>query len=322
MIKINRQAKREKKGWHILTPLISAFFYRRIVLVLSIVVGVGSLLLLGKIFLERRLEQSAIRFPIESSPGKEKAATPESKPDLLAKGFSKTMADLKVAKPAKNLNYRPSPVSSSKSPPPVTNSKPKLNGLKAETKSPEPPSIRKVQAESRADKPPEKISSTPLVLKGKSKDSKNGDQKTITVKSGASIYSIAAQTYKVANTSVVDLILKTNPGITNPNKLMPNRKVTLPKISSASLIFKSTGGSCKVWLGTFLKPEYAAFLKGNPALQGKKFEVIHRPIPNGESWYRVLSGEFESRAECLKVIETLKEEGASPFFEGFKQGKK
>ncbi len=264
------------------------FLFRKIVFWLAIFVGIGSLLLLGKVFLESQGERPVTSFPIESSPSKDKAALPpfEGKTDLPKVDLPKAENDRKITKPTKNLDSKPSAVSSSKSLPPITDLKP-----------------------------------TPLVPKSNSKDSKDDGQKTTTVKSGASIYSIAAQTYKVANTSVIDLILELNPKITNPNKLLTNQKVKLPKISNESLIFESTAGTCKIWLGTFLKAKYSAFLKRNPALQGKEIEIIPREFPNGESWYRVLGGEFESREECFKVIEVLKKEGASPFFKGFKQRK-
>ena len=74
-------------------------------------------------------------------------------------------------------------------------------------------------------------------------------KKVVVVKAGDSIYTIAAKAYKVANTSVVDQILESNPKIANPNKLIANQEIRLPEITEESLIIKSSDGTCKVRAG-------------------------------------------------------------------------
>lgn len=144
-------------------------------------------------------------------------------------------------------------------------------------------------------------------------------KKTVVTKAGESIYTIAARTYRVANTSVVDHILESNPWIANPNKLLAGQTVRLPEINEQFLIIEAHGGTCRIRLGTFLKPEYSTFLKGQPLLEGKMIEIIPRKLPSGETWYRAVAGKFSTREEGLRVIRALKGKGLSPYFPGFKK---
>lgn len=112
-----------------------------------------------------------------------------------------------------------------------------------------------------------------------------------------------------------------NPEVTNPHRLFVNQKIRLPVITEESLILKTSEGTFKIQLGTFLKPEYIGFLRGEPALKGKEIEIISWKVPSGETWYRAIAGTFETREESLKIIHDLKEKGLSPFFAGFQKDK-
>jgi cell division protein FtsN len=144
-------------------------------------------------------------------------------------------------------------------------------------------------------------------------------KRIVTVHPGDSIYTIAEKNYKVANTSIVDQILEFNPKIANPNKLFANQEVKLPEITETSLVIESADGSYQVRLGTFLKAEYATFLKGQPALKGRGVEVVPRKLSSGGTWYRAVAGKFNTREEGLRVIQELKKQGLSPFFPGFRK---
>jgi hypothetical protein len=302
---------------------------RKIAFGLAVLVGIGSLIFLIQSFWDSSEERPTARFPIEAQTAQEKPALPsfEAKKDLIEKAEPTTRPEGKPAEPSKisesktavvlpEAKTRPSkPTSStielkSTTPEPVR-----------ESKAPDSPPAKEINKRAKTEGPAQKIQTLASVPKPKDLGSKKEGEHVVIAKSGDSLYSIAAKTYQVANTSVVDLVLELNPRIMAPNKLVPNQKVKLPEISNESLIFESSEGTCKIWLGTFLKPEYAAFLKACPALQGKEIEIIPRPIPNGEIWYRVLAGIFDNREAGLKVIQDLKTERLSPFFKGFKQKK-
>jgi hypothetical protein len=140
-----------------------------------------------------------------------------------------------------------------------------------------------------------------------------------TIKAKDSIYAIAERTYRVSNTSIVDRIMALNPKITNPDLLPANLKIRLPEITEESLIIPSSDASVMIRLGTFMKPEYAYFLKGHPAIHGKEISITPWKTPSGQTLYRATAGKFESREEGLQAIRELKEKGLSPYFEGFKK---
>ena len=129
---------------------------------------------------------------------------------------------------------------------------------------------------------------------------------------GATIGALAQKYYRRSNTSLADYILEFNPDITNPNLIMADSKIKIPEIKEEALIIRGLDNTCKVHLGTFLRPESAQRYKEEPALQGKEIDVVPRKFPNGEVWYRVLAGKFPSWEKSLEVIQALKEKGVLP----------
>ncbi len=308
--------------------MVFYLFLRKIAFGLAVLAGIGSLIFLIQSFWDSSEERPTARFPIEAQTGQEKPALPsfEVKKDLIEKAEPMARPESKPAEPSKISESKTAVVLPEAKTPP---SKPTSSTIEfksatqepvRENKAPDSLPVKEVNKKTKPKGPAKKIQTVASVPKPKDLDLKK-EEHVVIAKSGDSLYSIAAKTYQVANTSVVDLVLELNPRIMAPNKLLPNQKVKLPEISNESLIFESSEGTCKIWLGTFLKPGYAAFLKASPALRGKEIEIIPRPIPNGEIWYRVLAGIFDNREEGLKVIRDLKTERLSPFFKGFKQKK-
>jgi phage tail protein X len=208
----------------------------------------------------------------------------------------------------------------SPTPPAPIETKTALPVPKAEPKPVAPAPKKEVKTEPK----PENISKIPksdLPMGKEPSPSKTNSQPnhTVVVKAGDSIYSIAAEAYRVSNTSVVDRILEVNPKISNPDLLPTKQQIKLPIITEESLVLKSPDGFFRVLLGAFMKPEFADYLKGQPVLQEKEIEILPWTSPSGKTWYRVTVGKFESREEGLKVIRILKENGLSPYFEGFKK---
>jgi len=135
---------------------------------------------------------------------------------------------------------------------------------------------------------------------------------TVSIKEGATICDLAQKYYRFSNTTLADYILQFNPDITNPNLIRADSKIKIPEIKEESLIIRGLDNTCKVHLGTFLRPESAQRYKEEPALQGKEIDVVPRKFPNGEVWYRVLAGKFPSWEKSLETIQALKEKGVLP----------
>ena len=307
-------------------------------------VGVGVLILLGRICLKEPEEALMAKFPIQPPALLERGAFPrdEAKPDKAAKNDpqpEKTQqppTPQPPSQPARGIPAgRTPPPGEEKKPsaPPAAERKPSPRAPSEETKptavlpgkpdpapvlverKPSPPADRTAKLSKLEPAPPTSPTPGP---RAKVEASAN---KTLPVKDGDSLYNFAAQKYGVANTSVMDQILEVNPQIANPHKLPANLQVRLPDITEESLIIAVGDGTYQVRLGTFLKAEYSAFLRGEPALRGKPMEIVPRRLATGETWYRAMAGKFNTREEGIEVVRELKAKGLSPYFAGFKKKK-
>ena len=137
----------------------------------------------------------------------------------------------------------------------------------------------------------------------------NAVRHVVTVKSGDTIVSLSQKYYRRADMILLDKILELNPRITNPHLILAQQKIKIPEITEASLVIPSPDGTCKVHLATFSRLEYANSYRDEPALKGKSIEIIPRKVSPGETWYRVVAGNFSNTDECLRVIGILKKKG-------------
>lgn len=299
---------------------------RKTALSLVILVGLGSLFLLVKFYWEGIEEQPSSRLPIESETMKGRVAPSSStgKTFMVIESLPKPETEPQPPKLSKDSEPGPTLTppepkdAPSKSSPPKTELKTEPIKPSMEAKSNDSEPISKIKKKPKS-KGSTKISRpSPPDLKGNPTAPQKVDELVVFVKPGDNIYSIAAKFYHIANTSIVDMILELNPKITQPNILLVNQKVQLPVISPESMIIEASDGTCLIRLGTFLKPEYADYLKGNPVIQGKEVEITSWKIPDGQVWHRAMAGKFDSREEGLKVILELKEKGLSPYFPTFK----
>jgi general secretion pathway protein A len=318
--------------------------FRKISYSFLALVGVGVLILLGRIYLKEPEETLMARFPIQPPALQERGALPreEASPEKAAQ------ADPQPEK----IRQPPTPeppsraariISAEKTPSPGEGKKPaappaaeKKAAARAPAEEAKPASAlpgrsepAPVFAERKPSPPAERLAglskpepappaSTPAGPRAKVETQA---KKTVPVKDGDSLYNFAAQNYRVANTSVVDQILELNPQIANPHKLPANLQVRLPEITEESLVIAAGDGTSQVRLGTFLKPEYSTFLKGEPALRGRPIEIVPRRLATGETWYRAVAGKFSTREEGVEVVRELRAKGLSPYFTGFKKKK-
>ncbi|MGA3083677.1 MAG: LysM peptidoglycan-binding domain-containing protein [Thermodesulfobacteriota bacterium] len=303
---------------------------------LLVLAGIGFVFLLARSYFESPEEHPAAKFPVQTPPSQETVAfaPSEAKSDLTAETGPKVGTDSTASFTDQDSNRPASAAPQEVKEPlltvPTIETKPAPTAPLPEVKPSVTPPLKEIKKETerkeakKETRPKESDKKT----KSTSPDSKNAesknsieksDNKTVMVKAGDSIYTIAEKTYKVSNTSLVDRIMELNPKIANPDLLPANQKIRLPEITNESLVITSSDAAVKVRLGTFMKPEYANFLKGHPALQGKDIEIIPWKTPSGQTFYRATAGKFNSREEGVQVIRDLKEKGLSPYFEGFKK---
>jgi general secretion pathway protein A len=137
---------------------------------------------------------------------------------------------------------------------------------------------------------------------------------SIIVKKGQDIKSLAEQYYGRSNITIADLILDSNPEITNARLISVNQKIRMPKITEGSLIVQSSDRTYKINVGTFWSPKFAKLYRSEPSLRGKEIEIVARKATPEETWYRVVVGKFDSEDEVLKVIAILKDRKLLPLF--------
>jgi hypothetical protein len=116
------------------------------------------------------------------------------------------------------------------------------------------------------------------------------------------------------NQTLVDLIMKANPEITNAHLIEVNQQIKLPEITEESLIIKSPDNTYKIHLGTFSELRHVKLYNNKPELMGKEINIIPLKISPRDTWYRVILGKFDTKEESLKTIEILKQKGLLPCF--------
>jgi general secretion pathway protein A len=306
------------------SPLLRKLGYSLLALV-----GVGGIILLGKAYLKGPGEPPSARFPIQPPKAEQKSALAPS--EDTARLTAKAEEDLKPGGPARTPEPK---LSGPESPPPSGETRPPVSGSVVTPTSPASTPAGKAPSASPAERKSSAPSSEPerkvvtkkplppspgVKISGSKIKPDARIRRTVVVGPKDSLYTIAARTYRIANTSVADYILESNPGITNPNRLLTNQKIRLPEITEESLIIGASDRTCRIWLGTFLKPEYSTFLREYPPLKEKTIEIVPRKFSSGETWYRAVAGKFSTREESLRLIHAMREKGLCPFFAGFRK---
>ena len=139
--------------------------------------------------------------------------------------------------------------------------------------------------------------------------------KVIVVKRGENLSLLANNYYHIANLTLIDLILQSNPEITNADLIKVDQKIKMPKITEESLVSQSPEHTFKIHVGTFWSSELPKLYRDDPALKGKTIEIIPLKISPTEIGYRVLMGNFHNRDEALNMVFSLKKKGLLPSFE-------
>ena len=117
---------------------------------------------------------------------------------------------------------------------------------------------------------------------------------------------MALHYYPVVNASLLDFILEVNPEVTDSNLIFSSQKIKIPKITEESLLIRVSDDIYKIHVGTFSSDQDMHVYKDEPLLRGKKLEIVPRRVSAGETWYRILVGEFNTKEEALRSIQVLK----------------
>jgi type II secretory pathway predicted ATPase ExeA len=133
-------------------------------------------------------------------------------------------------------------------------------------------------------------------------------KKTTLLKAGGSLYSIALNTYKKANPTIYDLILRANPEITNIREIPDNQEILLPDITRESFILETVNNTYQIYAGTFDTPKSAKVCTDKLASLGKQSIVQDHTFSPRDTWYRVTLGNFNSKKQVLETVDLLLEQ--------------
>ena len=134
------------------------------------------------------------------------------------------------------------------------------------------------------------------------------------VRKGQTLSQLAQKYYGIVNVTRLDFLLELNPEITNVHLILVDQKIKIPHITEELLIIPYSDRTYSIHAGTFDTPEPAELYRGEPAIKGKKIEILPRKISRQETWYRVMIGKFENKDEALKTVSLLKRKGLLPAF--------
>lgn len=138
----------------------------------------------------------------------------------------------------------------------------------------------------------------------------------VTIKKGQTIYFLTKKYYRMVNKTLMDLVLDSNPEITDVHLIIVDQKIKVPKITKDLLIIKPSENTYKINVGTFETPDSTKPYRHDRALKGKKVEVIPRKVSPQDTWYRVVIGNFNNKDEVLNMVDYLKGKGLLPAFGG------
>jgi general secretion pathway protein A len=170
------------------------------------------------------------------------------------------------------------------------------------------------ESEPVPSKPPQLVSPPPAPLASIGEEEKLKEM--ITIKKGHTIYSLTRKYYRTVNETFMDLILDSNPKITDVHLIIVDQKIVIPTVTEKLLVIKSADNAYKIHAGTFQTPSFARLYRDERALEGKKVEMLPRKVSPQDTWYRVVIGKFDSEDEVLRMIGLLKEKGLLPALGG------
>jgi general secretion pathway protein A len=154
----------------------------------------------------------------------------------------------------------------------------------------------------------------PWEKRGKAVFPEKPAERIVSVREGWNLNLMARQYYHQVNPTLLDLILEFNPQITDLDRIFIGQQIKMPTLTEDLILLKTAGQKYKIHLGTFSGERSVQTFKNNPALKGKRIEIVSRRVTPRDTWFRVLAGEYQTKEESLKVIRTLRQQGLLPAF--------
>jgi len=89
-----------------------------------------------------------------------------------------------------------------------------------------------------------------------------------------------------SNPTLIAFILDFNPEVTNADFITVGQKIKVPKLTEESLIMIADHAH-RIHVGTFLTHDSAGLYRNEPALKGKKIDIVPRKVSPKDTWYTI-----------------------------------
>ena len=130
--------------------------------------------------------------------------------------------------------------------------------------------------------------------------------KTLTVRPGDTLSSMATSVYGEASPLVLDLVMTANPELKSIDRISVGHELVFPNITPESLVRRTPDGRHVIHAVTVSSTARAAELQARISQQGYVVSVLPVPISASQQWFRVLVGEFDAPDGAVKFWRSMK----------------
>ena len=130
--------------------------------------------------------------------------------------------------------------------------------------------------------------------------------KTLTVRPGDTLSSMATSVYGEASPLALDLVMSANPELKSIDRISVGHELVFPDITPESLVRRTPDGHHVIHVVTVSSAARAAELRAKISQQGFTVSVLPVPVSASQQWFRVLVGEFDAPEGALRFWRSMK----------------
>ena len=130
--------------------------------------------------------------------------------------------------------------------------------------------------------------------------------KTLAVRPGDTLSSMATSVYGEASPLVLDLVMSANPELNSIDRISVGHELVFPTITPESLVRRTPDGRHVIHAATVSSAARASELQTRISQQGYAVSVLPVPISASQQWFRVLVGGFDAPDGAVKFWRSMK----------------
>ena len=130
--------------------------------------------------------------------------------------------------------------------------------------------------------------------------------KTLTVRPGDTLSSMAASIYGEASPLALDLVMSANPELKSIDRIDVGHMLVFPDISPQSLVRQTPDGHHVIHAMTVSSAAKATELRTRISRQGYAVTVLPVPVAASQQWFRLLVGEFDTPEGAVRFWRSMR----------------